>query len=177
MGQVRELEVQAGLQEKEEGEKPSRFFFQAVKERRKRVRMEGLVGDRGLVTSTEGMPRVAAEWYDGLFSEREVVAGGADAFLECLEGVLSPQQREALESPLSLEELTGALQSMNLNKSPGADRLTVEFYRAFWDELGCDLMEVVREAEAIGVLPTSMRAGLVTLLFKGGDGTAMGNCQ
>lgn len=38
-------------------------------------------------------------------------------------------------------------------------------------------MEVVREAEAIGVLPTSMRAGLVTLLFKGGDGTAMGNCQ
>ncbi|CAM2113357.1 unnamed protein product [Caretta caretta] len=44
---------------------------------------------------------------------------------------------------------------MPTNKSPGMDGLTVEFYRAFWDVLGPDLVTVWAESLQGGVLPLS----------------------
>ena len=41
---------------------------------------------------------------------------------------LSSEQRDSCEGPLSLAELSNALKSLNLNRSPALDGLTVEFY-------------------------------------------------
>ncbi|XP_041059030.1 dynein intermediate chain CFAP94, axonemal [Carcharodon carcharias] len=50
-----------------------------------------------------------------------------------------------LESPISLGELTGALDSLSRGKSLDLDELTVEFFRAFWDILGNDYAGVLGE--------------------------------
>ncbi|CAM2095666.1 unnamed protein product [Caretta caretta] len=58
---------------------------------------------------------------------------------------------------------------MPTNKSPGMDGLTVEFYRAFWDILGPDLVTVWAESLQSGVLPLSCRRAVLVLLPKKGD--------
>lgn len=46
-----------------------------------------------------------------------------------------------LDAPLTSEELFKALQSLQNGKAPGIDSLPVEFYKAFWDIVGEELLE------------------------------------
>ncbi|CAM5085424.1 unnamed protein product, partial [Natator depressus] len=62
-----------------------------------------------------------------------------------------------------------ALRRMPTDKSPGMDRLTVEFYRVIWDVLGPDLVTVWAESLQSGVLPLSCRRAVLALLPKKGD--------
>ncbi|CAM2119013.1 unnamed protein product [Caretta caretta] len=54
--------------------------------------------------------------------------------------------RDRLELPLALAAFSEALRRMPTNKSPGMDRLTVEFYRMFWDVLSPDLVTIWAES-------------------------------
>lgn len=45
-------------------------------------------------------------------------------------------EQKLCDEPISLAELTNSVKSLNLNKSPGPDGLTVEFFLHFWDLLG-----------------------------------------
>ncbi|CAM2119993.1 unnamed protein product [Caretta caretta] len=82
---------------------------------------------------------------------------------------VSVGDRDRLELPLTLAEFSEALRRMPTNKSPGMDGLTVEFYRAFWDILGPDLVTVWAESLQSGVLPLSCRRAVLALLPKKGD--------
>ena len=48
---------------------------------------------------------------------------------------LTPAQVEALDLPLSIEELHTAVFTMKDNKASGTDGLPIEFYKMFWNEL------------------------------------------
>ncbi|CAM2112214.1 unnamed protein product [Caretta caretta] len=82
---------------------------------------------------------------------------------------VSAGDRDRLELPLTLAEFSEALRRMPTNKSPGMDGLTVEFYRAFWDVLGPDLVTVWAESLQGGVLPLSCRRAVLALVPKKGD--------
>ena len=58
---------------------------------------------------------------------------------------------------------------MAKGKSPGSDGLPAEFYIAFWDVLGPDLVEFLNASFASGLLPFSQRGALISLVFKKGD--------
>ncbi|KAL6466369.1 hypothetical protein MHYP_G00241730 [Metynnis hypsauchen] len=62
-----------------------------------------------------------------------------------------------------------ALQSMKVGTVPGIDGLPVEFYKAFWAEIGADWLAVLNETLAEGSLPLSCRRVVITLLPKKGD--------
>ena len=51
---------------------------------------------------------------------------------------------------------------------PG-DGLPMEFYLAFWDLLGADLVEVLNSCYRSGRLSPSQRCGVISLSFKTGD--------
>ncbi|CAM2102787.1 unnamed protein product [Caretta caretta] len=58
---------------------------------------------------------------------------------------------------------------MPTDKSPGMDRLTVEFYRVFWDILSPDLVTVWAESLQREVLPLLCRRAVLAVLPKKGD--------
>ena len=62
-----------------------------------------------------------------------------------ISSTLSPDQRDSCEGELTLSELTSSVNSLSLNRSPGLDGLTVEFYRHFWHLLGPLLLQVACE--------------------------------
>ena len=54
---------------------------------------------------------------------------------------LTNEQKGFCESELREKELCNALKSMPNNKTPGNDRLSKEFYEAFWNELKVPLLK------------------------------------
>jgi hypothetical protein len=58
---------------------------------------------------------------------------------------------------------------MKLNKSPGLDGLTVEFYRAFWGKLKIVLTDIYNKSYNEALMSYSQRSSILSLLFKKGE--------
>ena len=56
---------------------------------------------------------------------------------------LDEQKQASCEGLPTVEECLGALNGMDTGKSPSIDGLMAEFYLAFWEVLGKDLVEVL----------------------------------
>ncbi|KAJ3595924.1 hypothetical protein NHX12_002336 [Muraenolepis orangiensis] len=82
---------------------------------------------------------------------------------------VSEEANSQLEGPLTIQELQTALQGMQGRQAPGIDGLSVEFYRAYWDVLSNDLLDVFNESLASGSMPVSCRRAVITLLPKKGN--------
>ena len=73
---------------------------------------------------------------------------------------------ETWEGTISLEECANALKKMEINKTPGTDGLTVEFYRYFWDIVGIYMVESFNYAFETGKLSISQHQGIISLIPK-----------
>ncbi|KAG6924119.1 hypothetical protein G0U57_018279, partial [Chelydra serpentina] len=145
-------------------------FFYGLEKRRgaKNLVTCLLAEDSTPLTDPEEMRGRARSFNAGLFSPDQIDAEACRVLWTELPTV-SPGDRERLELPLSLAELSEALHRMPTNKSPGMDGLTMEFYRVFWDVFGPDLVTVWAESLQSGVLPLSCRRAMLALLPKKGD--------
>ena len=53
----------------------------------------------------------------------------------CDVNVLEEDDALLCEGELTIDECTQAVQRLKINKAPGSDGLTSEFYKAFWDDV------------------------------------------
>ncbi|CAM2110706.1 unnamed protein product [Caretta caretta] len=147
----------------------SRFFYALEKTRGAKKHVTCLLAEDGTpLTDPEEMCGRVHDFYTSLFSLDPSDPGACGVLWEELPTV-SVGDQDRLELPLTLAEFSEALRRMPTNKSPGMDRLTVEFYRAFWDILGPDLVTVWAESLQSGVLPLLCRRAVLALLPKKGD--------
>jgi hypothetical protein len=82
---------------------------------------------------------------------------------------LDLESQRACDAPLSLSQLTVALNKANKGNAPGLDGLTYEFYATFCNWLGPLLLKIVSRSLQEGKLSSSMQKGVVTLVPKHGD--------
>ncbi|CAM2119676.1 unnamed protein product [Caretta caretta] len=154
------------LQEMDRG---SRFFYALEKTRGAKKHVTCLLAEDGTpLTDPEEMCGRPRDFYTSLFSPDPTDPSACEVLWEELPTV-SVGDRDQLELPLTLAKFSEALHRMPTNKSLGMDGLTVEFYRAFWDILGRDLVTVWAESLQSGVLPLSCRRAVLALLPKKGD--------
>ena len=64
---------------------------------------------------------------------------------------------------------------MEIDKSPGIDGLTSNFYKHFWPLIGPDVTKVFNHSFKHGLLTRSQRRGIITLVFKKGDRSKLQN--
>ena len=136
------------------------------------------------LATIEGVDRAAeviAAFYDGqreggLFHLVGTDPAAQAEVLGCVDSVLSDEERVACEGVgahgevVTATELGEALKQCARGKAPGCDGLPYEFYSEFWDVVGGPLTEVFAEAFAAGgdgMLPLSMRQGLIVMVYKG----------
>ena len=79
---------------------------------------------------------------------------------------LAKEQSQKCEWEIVEEELLEALKQMPKNKSPGAGRITKEFYEAFWDDLKTPLPLSVNKAFKVKELSTSQKQGVIKFIEK-----------
>ena len=70
------------------------------------------------------------------------------------------------EKKLSETDLYKAMKKMQIDKCPGNDRLTEEFYESFWDEIKELLVASVTEAKFKGELSISQKQAIIKLIEK-----------
>lgn len=79
---------------------------------------------------------------------------------------LSKKDSQTLEGILTEEECTNAVFKMKLNKSPGFDGISVEFYRTFWPQLKSFVVQVFNKCYERGELTNLQKIGLISLIYK-----------
>lgn len=119
-----------------------------------------------LVSEAGEMVCVATDYNCEFFREREIDVGEGEVFLQLFTQRVPADITQALEDPLTLGELEGALHRMNSQKLPGIDGLPVEFYLKFWDILGPVVLEVLSAIHRTGTMGGSLASGVISLLFK-----------
>ena len=67
------------------------------------------------------------------------------------------------------------MKKIKSNKSPGDDGIPIEFYKAFWNEIGSLLVDVYNESFENKILPLSVRKSVITLIHKREDKTNIEN--
>ena len=69
--------------------------------------------------------------------------------------ILTEENFQSCEGPVTDSELLNALKSMLNDKSPGNDGLTKELYEAFWEEIKIPLFNSIMKSFQNGELSTS----------------------
>ncbi|KAJ4946632.1 hypothetical protein JOQ06_024295, partial [Pogonophryne albipinna] len=149
---------------------PTSFFFDLEKKNGQRRVIHSLLSDTGQeITEPSQIRRRAVSFYSTLYtSEYEEGETLSEGFCNELPQV-SEETNSQLEGPLTIQELQTALQGMQGRRAPGIDGLSVEFYKAYWDVLSHDLLDVFNESLASGSMPMSCRRAVITLLPKKGN--------
>ena len=81
---------------------------------------------------------------------------------------LNELQKQRLDEPVSLAELSTALATMKKGKSSGSNGFTSGFFKHFWHYLGIFLFRTAKESINNGALPLSHRESIVTLIPQAG---------
>jgi len=160
-----------------EGERPTRLFCGLERARQRQCNIQTLQHpvSNDIVSAPRDLCDAARTFYSNLYTpEHDAEPHALNSLVQHLPRI-TDAQREACDAALSLDELTTAVRLMPHHKAPGLDGLPAEFYTTFWEQLGPILLRVFRESLATGALPSSMREGVLSLLFKKGDPTLLGN--
>ena len=154
----------------EEGEFSTRYFFRLEKRNGAEAWISAMQNSDGSIAAD--VPGICQSWvsfYSDLFTACPTDQSVQAELLDHLTSSVPPSEVPSCEGHLTAEEVRQALLGMALGKSPGSDGLPVEFYLAFWDVLGADLVEVFNASFDSGLLPFSQRGALISLIFKKGD--------
>ena len=169
--EVKGLILRSLCDDYEKGEKCSKYFFSLEKYRAKQKTMSRLKLRGGSFTSdAKTILNECRLFYKTLYSKNMNVDPSAhpDFFTNVTTPKLSETQKHFCDTELTEDELFKIIKTFSKNKSPGLDGITAEFYIIFWEQIKDKLIQVYRDSFLIGILPESLRTGVVTLLEKKG---------
>ena len=154
----------------EEGERSTSYFIGIEKQRQSNNRIKALTKDNITYTDDNGILQIAKDFYFDLFTSKNPSQEEINEYLGDIEiHKLSDEKQKICDGVISLKECEIAVSKMKLNKSPGEDGLPVEFYKAFWKQLGSFLVKMYNECFESKELPLSMRKSVITLIHKKDD--------
>ena len=146
-------------------EMPKHFLNQQERFNGNRKRMDKLNTVYGLVTDNSLIIKHCSDFYSSLYSAEPVDDSAIDYFINDL-----PKLPEDLkfncDGPLTFDECLKAIGGMESGKAPGCDGLPSEFYKAFFPLFGRGFVEMINNCFNDGLLPKSLRHGVITLLCK-----------
>ena len=82
---------------------------------------------------------------------------------------LTDEEQIEMENYLTMEEIKNVIELFQRNKTPGDDGFPVEFYEAFLDLLGGNLLDCYNEAFYEEQLSISQRREIISLIPKGDE--------
>ena len=88
---------------------------------------------------------------------------------------LTNEEGKILEGKLTIKECEDSLFQMKLNRTPGLDGLSVEFYRTFWKSLKCMIVNTFNYSYDKGEMSNTQKIGLISLLYKKNDPLLLDN--
>ncbi|XP_071740858.1 uncharacterized protein [Rutidosis leptorrhynchoides] len=148
-----------------EGDFNTRYFHNVVKGRRHRNRIQAIMDDAGLIREGNEVPDLFVKHYEtfiGSASPVDTINRPEELFVK----TIPTDKAEFMVREVSMQEVKDVVFECALNKSPGPDGFTAEFFRAAWDIIGEDITSAVRGFFHTGKLLKELNHTIISLLPK-----------
>lgn len=147
------------------GDKNTSFFHAQTVIRRRRNKIQGLSLPNGIWTNDEEVLQLEAQaYFKNLFCSNHTLLEehlGIDNI-----PTISEEERIILSSPVSKEEVFGALSTMKPFKAPGPDGFQAVFFKQYWSIVGEDVWKLVSDAFTFGKIDPALADTLIALIPK-----------
>ena len=150
-----------------EGDLPTKFFFNFLKNRKPCSKIRVLDNGRGEELVDE--ERIREEFFNFFANlyKSEDRGGLVRGFLEeVLVNKLSLEDRTIIEREVEIQEIEAVVHKLAKGKSPGLDGIPNEFYQRCWDSIKDDLGELVRTILDHGGLKRELNQSLIVFIPK-----------
>ena len=154
----------------EEGEQPTKYFLGLEKTRNAQASMSAVkkVSDGQLTTDPVEIQDQVRKFYAQLYDQRPVDKIEQRRYLR-FTPVLNSEQISLLDKPITVNEIKDAILVTGMEKSPGVDGLTYEFYKVYIDSVAPILTRIYNDLPTSSELPRDFGMSLLILLYKKGD--------
>jgi hypothetical protein len=155
----------------EKGETNSKYFLSLEKSRQCKKVITSLKVDGKRVHQTQDILNAEVKFYQELYTSNFINDEQYKQYINRVnfKSTLDPDLADICEGKITYEEATTSIKEMKLNKSPGLDGLTVEFYQSFWHIIGNVVVSSLNYGYEIGQLSFSQKQAVFSLLYKKGD--------
>ena len=159
------------------GDIPSKYFLTLEKQRQASNVLTKINQNRRLIKDNRGILKETLRFYESLYKRRNIPQNTINKYLNNFTGTktLSSNEQKFCENLITKEEIYDVVKNLKLNRSPGTDGLTSEFFQTFWDQLDSLYFEMINETFEKGSLPDSTKKSIITLIFKKGYKTLLKN--
>ena len=152
----------------EKGEKSNKYFFSLEKQNKSKTHIRSLVTSKGETSDPVTILEELKTFYGQLYRSRsfKTEAQCYEYLKEINTPHLSSDEIDSCEGEFSMKECFEALTATHSNKSPCNDGLSKEFYLAFFQTLGSDLIQCLNYSFQEGEMSSSQKQAVITLIEK-----------
>lgn len=163
-------QVRSRIQYLEEGEKNSKYFLSLENSRQTRKLMTSIVINNKRFTNTKEVLKEERKFYENLFKSTQSKIN-INEYLSSvkLEKKLTNEEADICEGLFTFEECKQSVEDLKINKSPGSDGLTAEFYKIFWPKIGNLVTNTLNNCYMKTEMSRTQKQSIISLIFKKGD--------
>ena len=154
-----------------DGSRPSFLLASKLRNNDRLADIPSIQGDDGSLIHDPSLINKQFEKYYQLLYQSEIndPLGNMNLFFNDLQlPSLVAEEKNDLDTQITIEEILTALQQMKKGKSPGLDGIPPELYLTFWDELGPLILNMFQKALQEGSFNRDVKTAIISLLCKPG---------
>lgn len=153
-----------------EGEKPTKFFCSLANKNYVNKTIKKLNISNTTITDQVQILKQVKQFYKNLFENKDDELNDFDPtqlnFTNDLRK-LSDHDKNTLNTPITLDEISESLKKMKNNRSPGLDGYPAEFYKLFWVKLKHYVFKAINQVYKSKELSLTMKQCVITCIPKG----------
>jgi len=151
-----------------EGDDNTKFYHKFANGRKTINTIWELQDEQGqTISSQKNLARLATEHFRGIYkSPRDVNIMEIMRVVEYFPRFVLQEDLEDLLKEVTMEELEATIKWFKKDKSPGPDGWTINFYIAFSEILGNDLLKIVENCRRSGRISSAIKSTFIALIPK-----------
>ena len=125
-----------------------------------------------LLTTQSAIEAHILAFYQNLYALDEAVENNTGAREDCFTFVkqtVTAAHNEELLRPVTMKEVTDAMNQLPVGKAPGVDTIPAEFYQELWDNIDFDIFNFVSESISQASITDELNISKIALLPKSED--------
>jgi len=150
------------------GDKNTKFFHAYANSIKQINSIWDITKENGtMITSKQGLQKEAVEYFQHIFKARSnLTISNQLAVTRNYPRIFLEEEGLRLAEPINLSEILTTLKEFKASKIPRSDGWTVEFFLAFFDIMGNEILHMVEESRRKGRVIGALNATFFALIPK-----------